>query len=726
MNRDRAGKRTAHETVAATLILASIAFLLVMALNAPQTAPTASSAAAQPSNAILSPIAQVQASIGSSYTCGATGRNGCPIYGTCPLGYHCKELPGVGKCTSIYGCIQNPQSGTTSIRQTTSISIKPTPPLSVTVSPASQGLHTSEKFSISSLVSGGTTPYTYAWYNYTSGTPSPVSSQTSATYSTTSGTVGGTFPYFLKVTDATGKTVSSSNAVITVQPPPPPALIVYPNPITTGNFVVIEANAIPSPSSADVELWITPPWPPSSTSCSPAIEVGNAISGVYFTAQVNTPGNYLIFSNDITTDTSNSVNLIAYNSQQPLPPPNPILSMPSTVAYGQSATISAEGSSSNDNTEILVDGSPVASGRPIVTYKFNTLKYNPNTAYQITATDTVSGLSTSATLTVGPQITPVTPPKSSLPLNPMNWFSIALIATLLVITVAAMVYALAGVTASQNARAWARVQIYEALLSIILLLIFASFSYMFFLSPQGAYSDLGLLPGPCHAQDINTLFNLSSCDLGTFTSYAYGYFGIAVYLGFFLSLSPGASFEFNMPGAPGISAESTLPSIFPGGIASMVGLGMSALLTMLILNQVQLILLASSLLFLSLFTTMGIVARTFGFMRTFGGAMIALGIGLGLVYPLLISITYGFVATQAASPNIGADLTNAIGILVSMAIGGGLPAYSTGFILRIGYVVTGLTFVPFLNFIILDAFIVDFSKAIGERIDFMSMMSGLV
>ena len=47
-------------------------------------------------------------------------------------------------------------------------------------------------------------------------------------------------------------------------------------------------------------------------------------------------------------------------------------------------------------------------------------------------------------------------------------------------------------------------------------------------------------------------------------------------------------------------------------------------------------------------------------------------------------------------------------------------------VFAIAAVVAGLTFIPFLNFTIVDAFIVDFSKAIGERLDFMSLLIGVV
>jgi hypothetical protein len=44
----------------------------------------------------------------------------------------------------------------------------------------------------------------------------------------------------------------------------------------------------------------------------------------------------------------------------------------------------------------------------------------------------------------------------------------------------------------------------------------------------------------------------------------------------------------------------------------------------------------------------------------------------------------------------------------------------------LGLIIIGLVFVPLLNFIIVDTFIIDFSQAIGERMDFLSMLTGIL
>ena len=310
--------------------------------------------------------------------------------------------------------------------------------------------------------------------------------------------------------------------------------------------------------------------------------------------------------------------------------------------------------------------------------------------------------------------------------------------------VAALVYALASVINSQNAKNWAKMQLYEALLSILMLVIFSAFVYVFFLNPQGLYSSTGMLPWTCGAQSDGTLFNLSNCDLSTFTGLAYTGFTMLTLGTYVTALIPGFSFDVNFNGV-GFSAS--LVSILPKGAEGMLSMMFSALLFFLVLNQVQLILISGSLLWLSLFVTIGLVMRTLGFTRSFGGTLIALGLGLGLVYPLLVSVTYGFLDSSILSSpfNIG---TASIGCFATALISTFTSSFASGKAISLtsplvssascgvttissmltpfGYLIAGLTFVPFLNFIILDAFIVDFSKAIGERIDFMSLLSNFI
>jgi len=61
---------------------------------------------------------------------------------------------------------------------------------------------------------------------------------------------------------------------------------------------------------------------------------------------------------------------------------------------------------------------------------------------------------------------------------------------------------------------------------------------------------------------------------------------------------------------------------------------------------------------------------------------------------------------------------------LSLIFGQGSP--SGNWVFPFGLAIAGLTFIPFLNFTIVDAFIVDFSRAIGEKIDFMTLLLGII
>ena len=89
-----------------------------------------------------------------------------------------------------------------------------TPP-TVSVSPTSQTLDIPQSITLTATVSGGTSPYSYQWYNDTSGTPSAISGATSSTYTVISGATG-TFEYYVSVTDSHPTTVNSGNTKIIV------------------------------------------------------------------------------------------------------------------------------------------------------------------------------------------------------------------------------------------------------------------------------------------------------------------------------------------------------------------------------------------------------------------------------------------------------------------------------------------------------------------------------
>ena len=323
----------------------------------------------------------------------------------------------------------------------------------------------------------------------------------------------------------------------------------------------------------------------------------------------------------------------------------------------------------------------------------------------------------------------------TLPINPSNWVGIALVAVLMVIAVAGFVYVVAGLINSSNARSWARAQIYEAAFSIALLLIFAFFAYLFFLNPQGSFSNAGLVPngGTPDCSATNTIFTLATCDISYFSNNAFNVAQGLYWIGYLVGLSPGIDIGFNVPFVPALGVSTGIEDFVPIDDEKLIAAGFSAIFFALLINQVQVILLAGSMLFLSVFLTIGLVARAFGVTRTFGGTMISLGIGLGLIYPLLVAITYGFINVQTGTVNI-LSITNIVEILFTAAtavltgqLGNAtVSIFNSQFVQQLAYAVAGLTFIPFINFVILDAFIRDFSKAIGQQVEFMALLGGLL
>jgi hypothetical protein len=172
-------------------------------------------------------------------------------------------------------------------------------------------------------------------------------------------------------------------------------------------------------------------------------------------------------------------------------------------------------------------------------------------------------------------------------------------------------------------------------------------------------------------------------------------------------------------------------------------------------NQMQMLLLSSALLIFSTFMAIGLIARLFGITRSFGGAMIAFALGVGVLYPLMVCLTYGFlntglqeVVSSYCLPAIGCLLKveqwsllifSFLSMLIYLMLGMTCPTVQAACTIQtylpqlLGQLVTyggimsiGLTLVPFFNFLIVDTFIVDFSRAFGERMDLLSLLGNLI
>jgi hypothetical protein len=104
-------------------------------------------------------------------------------------------------------------AGTTEKTTTVTLTVNPQDSLILSVSPTSTTLTSGQTASFIALASGGTSPYTYQWYEGTT----IMTGQTSSTFTTTKSTVG-TYSFSCKVTDSKSATATSSPATLTVNP----------------------------------------------------------------------------------------------------------------------------------------------------------------------------------------------------------------------------------------------------------------------------------------------------------------------------------------------------------------------------------------------------------------------------------------------------------------------------------------------------------------------------
>lgn len=324
---------------------------------------------------------------------------------------------------------------------------------------------------------------------------------------------------------------------------------------------------------------------------------------------------------------------------------------------------------------------------------------------------------------------------NTLPVTPTQWLPFALIVIFTVVLVAALVYMLSSVINSNNAKTWARFQVYEGILSLVLLLVFSAFIYLFFLNPQTVYGQLKIVPTGCTG--ATQVFTLASCDVSQFNK---GATSLAEY-SFLLSYFPTAAQPFSLtytpdPEDPTVSFSLEPPALWPQETAPILTYFYTTIMFTIIFNQIQLIMLGGAVLFLAVFISIGLIARSFGFLRTFGGAMIAFGLGLGIMYPLLTSLTYGFIDVNAnvtCLQTIACTLAGGAGSFLSIILSSSSSSMTAllgttvgTLISEVGYIIAGLTIVPVMNIVIVDAFIVDFSKAVGERMSFQQLFSNFI
>ena len=327
----------------------------------------------------------------------------------------------------------------------------------------------------------------------------------------------------------------------------------------------------------------------------------------------------------------------------------------------------------------------------------------------------------------------------------MVWLPVASAAALAIIGILAIVYMLTTFTGNRRMATWTRVKIYEVVFSFILIGAFAFVVVLLtsvnFVQLFGTGQD-GLVPVACSAQasppiPSNDLFTLAVCNMHAFVNQVTN-IGAAVYwIGARFAFVP--SIEIVVWPVPGVNdfGVQTEFTLIPRADEVFLAYAIDLIYITLTVAQLQVLLLAASLLIFSLFMAIGLIARLFVITRSFGGALIAFAVGLGIVYPLLVAITYGYV--NVGMQNTGYVLTwlegsgalgGLLGLLMIVGVpalaGSAFPVSGVALLTYLGLTIMGLVFVPILTFVLVDVFIIDFSTAVGEKMDFLSLLTNVI
>ena len=347
--------------------------------------------------------------------------------------------------------------------------------------------------------------------------------------------------------------------------------------------------------------------------------------------------------------------------------------------------------------------------------------------------------------------------------GPDIWFPIVMLGVLIVISVAGIIFAIAPLLGRNDIRVWARAKMFDGAVSIIFALIFISFSATLYYTPLShMYYNVGLLPPSCTPASVHsfsgtpqyadqqqfidlspssssggTLYGIATCDIYSYNQLVAQFVQSVFYFSLITNAQPTTRI------APDSDLGFTFTiNWFPIVVVFqyMVPL-MGALFALVMASEMLQILIGVSMLLFSVFMVVGLIARSFGITRSFGGAMIAFGLGIGFIYPLLISVSYGFLVNAIEyRPSITSGILPSIGSIISPIFSAlfGPSGLSLTALINLfepilnplfiwgGMVAVGLTVLPLLNLVIVDAFIIDFSRAVGERMDLLSILTRIV
>lgn len=318
----------------------------------------------------------------------------------------------------------------------------------------------------------------------------------------------------------------------------------------------------------------------------------------------------------------------------------------------------------------------------------------------------------------------------------LAWFSIAGIAAIFILAILILIYGVFQFVGRSDIRAWVRVKIFDVLMSLVLIGAFGYAASIIYTLPVGYFASLNIVPTQCTGEEYN-IYSLSICDLSQFNTFASGLDTQQYYFLLLLgTVQP--DFQLAAGSSTGFKVSADLNIIGTDVSFKYLGTGVDLIYGFLLANNLMLIILNSAPILFAILMALGLVARIFGVSRTFGGAMIAFAIGIGLLYPALVLLNYGFIdsgvnnvystaITDATTLATGATLASAPAFWAFQLIatwwnGNFSSILPLPILIYIGLIWIGLTFIPLIVLIIVDVFIIDFSQAIGERMDLLSLL----
>ena len=289
----------------------------------------------------------------------------------------------------------------------------------------------------------------------------------------------------------------------------------------------------------------------------------------------------------------------------------------------------------------------------------------------------------------------------------LNWQTLSILAASTVFLVAAFVYAVGHALTHKKVTMWAKTQMEEAALAMaitIFVIGLVSFLCTFDLKTLGIST--ACTGAECNIIEtaFNHLFSLYNTIMSGFLVVA----GMNAVMASWATMSIGKA-----PGGVGIIIT---PLAVLGDIASSLTMAMVILMTSAIVTITQMVLLKmTESLFVILFP-IGVLLRSFGITRGFGGGLIALAIGFFIFYPLLVVLFYGSV--------VGSVQTT-YGSMTDSFKEGGLSPTTASWSLNpidsvvrfVGPVIMGAVFMPLIMFMILVSFVKGLSHTLGEEVD---------